>query len=65
MQKQAMKDAERQAREQLAEQKRREREAVADAKRRQRDAERLQKQTVNAGVRIARVLVGKLFGRSR
>jgi DNA helicase HerA-like ATPase len=65
MQKQAMKDAERQAREQLADQKRREREAAAEAKRQQRDAERLQQQTVNAGVKIARVLVGKLFGRSR
>jgi len=65
MQKQARKDAERRAREQAAETKRREREAAAEARRRQRDAERLHKQTVNAGVKIARVLVGKLFGRSR
>ena len=66
MQKQAMKDAERQAREDLAEQKRRHarrsrrrRDATRDA---ERQAERLRKQTVNAGVKIARVLVGKLFG---
>jgi hypothetical protein len=65
MQKQAMKDAERQARDDLAEQKRRDREAIAEAKRREREAQKLQQQTVNAGVRIARVLVGKLFGRSR
>jgi DNA helicase HerA-like ATPase len=65
MQKQAMKDAERQAREAAAEQKRREREAAAEARRQEREAERLRKQTVNAGVKIARVLVGKLFGRSR
>jgi DNA helicase HerA-like ATPase len=65
MQKQAMKDAERQAREDLAAQKRRDREAAADARRREREAERLRGQAVNAGVRIARVLVGKLFGRSR
>ena len=65
MQRQAMKDAERQAREDLADQKRRDREAAAEAKRQEREAERLRKQTVNAGVKIARVLVGKLFGRSR
>ncbi|HTL40451.1 MAG TPA: helicase HerA-like domain-containing protein [Pseudolysinimonas sp.] len=65
MQKQAMKDAERQARESAAEQKGREREAAAEARRQEREAERLRKQTVNAGVKIARVLVGKLFGRSR
>ena len=65
MQKQAMKDAERRAREQLAEQRRRERAAAAEARRREREAERLRKQTVNAGVKIARVIVGKLFGRSR
>ena len=65
MQKQAMKDAERQAREQLAEQKRREREAAAEARRREREAERLRKETVNAGVKVARVLIGKLFGKSR
>ena len=65
MQKQQMKDAERRAREQLADQKRRDREAAAEARRQEREAERLRKQTVNAGVKIARVLVGKLFGRSR
>lgn len=65
MQKQATKDAERRAREELAAQKRREREAAAEARRQEREAERLRKQTVNAGVKIARVLVGKLFGRSR
>jgi uncharacterized protein len=65
MQKQQLKDAERQAREDLAARKRAEREAAAEAKRQEREAERLRKQTVNAGVKIARVLVGKLFGRSR
>jgi len=65
MQRQAMKDADRQAREQAADQKRRDREAAAEVRRQERDAERLRKQTVNAGVRIARVIVGKLFGRSR
>jgi hypothetical protein len=60
-----MKDAERRAREELAEQKRRDREAAAEARRRERDAERLRKQTVNAGVKIGRVILGKLFGRSR
>ena len=65
MQRQAAKDAERRAREELAAQKRRDREAAAEARRQERDAERLRKQTVNAGVKIARVIVGKLFGRSR
>jgi DNA helicase HerA-like ATPase len=69
MQKQAMKDAERRAREDLAEQKRQARKAEqAEARRRreaERDAERLRKQTVNAGVKIGRVILGKLFGRSR
>ncbi len=65
MQKQAMKDAERQAREDLAAQKRREREAATEARRQERDAERLRKQTVNAGVKIGRVILNKIFGRSR
>jgi hypothetical protein len=65
MQKQQMKDAERQAREDLAAQKRAERERIAEEKRQAREAERLRGQAVNAGVKIARVLVGKLFGRSR
>jgi DNA helicase HerA-like ATPase len=65
MQKQAMKDAERQARENAADQKRRDREAAAEVKRHEREAERLRGQAVNAGVKIARVIVGKLFGRSR
>ncbi len=43
----------------------RDREAATEARRQEREAERLRKQTVNAGVKIARVLVGKLFGRSR
>ena len=68
-QKQAIKDAERRARERLAAEKREARKAEQAAARRareaERDAERLRTQTVNAGVKIARVLVGKLFGRSR
>ncbi|MEZ5190330.1 MAG: helicase HerA-like domain-containing protein [Schumannella sp.] len=63
MQKQAMRDAERQARADAAETKRRDREAAAEARRREREAERLRKQTVNAGVRVARVILGKLFKR--
>jgi hypothetical protein len=65
LERQAAKDAERRAREELAAQKRRDREAAAEARRQEREAERLRKQTVNAGVKIARVIVGKLFGRSR
>ncbi len=65
MQKQAMRDAERQAREDLAAQKRRDREAATEARRQEREAERLRRQTVNAGVKIGRVILGKLFGRSR
>ena len=65
MQKQAMKDAERQAREDLAEQKRRDRKAEQEEARRRREEERRLKQTVNVGVRVARVLVDKFFGRSR
>ena len=40
-------------------------EPEGEQRRQERDAERLRKQTVNAGVKIARVIVGKLFGRSR
>ena len=65
MQKQAMKDAERRARDELAEQKRQARKAQQETARRQREEERRLKQTVNVGVRVARVLVDKLFGRSR
>ena len=69
MQQRAIKDAERHARERVAEDKRRARKAEQDAARKaresEREAERLRKQTVNAGVKIARILVGKLFGRSR
>lgn len=65
MQRQAMKDAERQAREDLAEQKRQARKAEQAEARRRREDERRVKQTVNVGVRVARVLVDKLFGRSR
>ena len=62
LERQAAKDAERRARDELAAQKRRDREAAAEARRQEREAERLRKQTVNAGVKIARVIVGKLFG---
>ncbi|HEX7834941.1 MAG TPA: helicase HerA-like domain-containing protein [Pseudolysinimonas sp.] len=65
MQKQAMRDAERQAREDLAEQKRLARRAEQEEARRRREEERRLKQTVNVGVRVARVLVSKIFGRSR
>jgi hypothetical protein len=65
MQKQAMKDAEGQSREDLAEQKRQARKAEQEEARRRREEERRVKQTVNVGVRVARVLVDKLFGRSR
>ncbi|MGE3192659.1 MAG: helicase HerA-like domain-containing protein [Microbacteriaceae bacterium] len=65
LERQAAKDAERRARDELAAQKRRDREAAAEARRQEREAERLRTQTVNAGVKIARVIVGKLFGRSR
>ena len=65
MQKQAMRDAERQAREDLAEQKRQARRAQQEEARRRREEERRLKQTVNVGVRVARVLVNKIFGRSR
>ena len=69
LQKQAAKDAERRARDQLAEEKRQARKVEQEAARRvresEREAERMRKQTVNVGVRIARVIVGKLFGRSR
>ena len=65
MQRQAMKDAERQAREDLAAQKRRDREAATEARRREREADRLRRQTVNAGVKIGRVILNKIFGRSR
>jgi hypothetical protein len=65
MQKQAVRDAERRSRAEVAARKRREREAAAETRRREREAERLRKQTVNAGVKVARVILGKLFGRSR
>ncbi|MEO5921563.1 MAG: helicase HerA-like domain-containing protein [Pseudolysinimonas sp.] len=69
MQRQAMKDAERQARDDLADRKRQarkaEQEAARQARAAEREADRLRKQTVNAGVKIGRVILGKLFGRSR
>ncbi len=65
MQRKAMKDAERQSREDLAAQKRQARKAEQEEARRRRDEERRLKQTVNVGVRVARVLVDKFFGRSR
>jgi len=65
MQKRAMKDAERTAREDLAEQKRQARKADQEEARRRRESERQLKQNVNVGVKIARVLVDKIFGRSR
>ncbi len=65
MQKRAMKDAERQAREDLAERKRKARSAEQEEARRRRESERQLTQNVNVGVKIARVLVDKIFGRSR
>ena len=60
-------DRRRRARQRATEEaaQRRQRAAEEAAQRRQRAAERRRKQTVNAGVRIARVLVDKLFGRAR
>ena len=65
MQKRAMKDAERQAREELADRKRQARKAEQEEARRRRESERQLKRNVNVGVKIARVLVDKIFGRSR
>ncbi|CAN5200588.1 DUF853 family protein [soil metagenome] len=58
MQKQAAKQA-------AANSRKAEQDAARRAKEAERNAERLRKETVNAGVRVARVLIGKLFGSTR